>query len=59
MSAALSAADILKSHGIISRPVRGGNARCGCCIELVLNGGSFSEAERILDAHAFRFEVSD
>ena len=59
MSTALNAADVLKSHGIISRPVRGGNARCGCCIELVLNSGSFSEAERILDAHAFKYEVSD
>ena len=59
MSAALSAADVLKSHGIVSRPVRGGGAKCGCCVELVLYGGSFSEAERILDAHAFRFEVSE
>ena len=59
MSTALNAADILKSHGIISRPVRGGNARCGCCVELVLDAGVFSEAERILDAHAFRYEVSE
>ena len=59
MSTALNAADVLKSHGIISRPVRGGNARCGCCVELVLGGGSLSEAERILDAHAFRYELSD
>ena len=59
MSAALNAADVLKSHGIISRPVRGGNAKCGCCVELKLYGGSYFEAERILDAHAFHFEVSD
>ena len=59
MSTALGAAEVLKSHGIISRPVRGSNAKCGCCVELVFDAGSFSEAERILDAHAFRFEVSE
>lgn len=59
MSTALSAADVLKSHGIISRPVRGGNKKCGCCVELYIDRGGFSEVERILDAHAFVYEVSD
>lgn len=59
MSTALAASDVLRTHGIVSRPIRGGSAKCGCCVELALNGGSFSEAERILDAHAFRFEVSE
>ena len=58
MSTALRAADVLKSHGIVSRPVRGGSAKCGCCIVLTVNG-SIAEAERILDAHAIRFEMSE
>ena len=59
MSTALNAVDVLKSHGIVSRPVRVSSAKCGCCVELVLQDRGFSEAERILDAHAFRFEVSE
>lgn len=59
MNIAMSASDALKSHGIISRPVRSSNARCGCCAELVIYKGTFTEAVRVLDAHAFKYEVSE
>ena len=59
MSSALYAADVLKSHGISSRPVRGGSAKCGCCVELVIRNARPDEAERILDAHTIRYEMSE
>lgn len=59
MSTALRAADLLKKHGIVSRPVRGGNPKCGCCIELVIYKGSLPEVVKLLEYHAFKFEMSE
>lgn len=59
MSAALRAADLLKSHGIVSRPVRGGTPKCGCCIELVIYKGTIPEVIKLLKAHSFNFEMSE
>lgn len=60
MNLVLSACAALKLQGIISRPmIRGGNAKCGCCTELVIYKGTFDEAVRVLDAYAFKYEVSE
>lgn len=59
MSSALRASDLLKSHGIISRPVRGGSPKCGCCIELVIYKGAVNEVLKVLKSHSFNFEMSE
>lgn len=59
MTAALRASSMLKVHGIISKPVRTTETKCGCCVRLNIMKGSVSEAAAILKEYAFQFEMSE